>query len=268
MKFSPARSYKAHLLTVSNPLALNGKSRGLPALAFAAAISLCATNLIGTAAFAAESNGQQLEKSDEGSPEKSGWSASVAEGLEERGLNEQQRQLVIDINAYLNQLTDLKGRFLQVNPDDGQQKGKFYLKRPGRIRFDYSPPSLQKVISDGEYLSIEDRDIDTVDRYPLENTPFRILLAKDVNIVRDAIIKGVVETDQQATIAMVDRKGQALGQIEITFDKDPELQLREWKVIDAQGRTTHVILSNMVVDEKIDGKLFTLESSADPFFSP
>lgn len=268
MKFTPARCHPAPTPAASNPVVpLGPLSAGLM-LALASFIAVFAVNLNSTDALAAETTAETAEKAEDGSPEKSGWSASIAEGLDERGLTDQQKELVIAINAYLNQLTDLKGRFLQVNPDDGQQKGKFYLKRPGRIRFDYSPPSLQVVVSDGEYLSIEDRDIDTVDRFPLENTPFRILLAEDVNIVRDAIIKGVVETDQEATIAMVDRKGQALGQIEITFDKDPELRLREWKVIDAQGRTTQVILSNMVVDEKIDGKLFTLESSADPFFSP
>lgn len=205
---------------------------------------------------------------EEKSPDNSGWSASIAEGLSEQGLTEDQKKLVIEMNTYLNNMTDLKGRFIQVNPDDGQQKGKFYLKRPGRIRFDYAPPSLQVVISDGEYLSIEDRDIDTVDRYPLENTPFRILLAKEVNIVRDAIIKGVIETDEQASIIMIDRKGEALGQIELIFSKDPELRIHSWKVTDAQGRITQVILTNLRFDEKIDGKLFSLDSSADPFFNP
>lgn len=200
--------------------------------------------------------------------DKSGWSAAISDGLIEDGLTDDQKALIIKINNYLNQLTDLKGRFVQVNPDDGQQKGKFYLKRPGRIRFDYAPPSLQVIVSNGEYLSIEDRDIDSVDRYPLEKTPFRILLAADVNIVRDAVIKGVIESDEQASIIMVDRKGEALGQIELTFDKTPELQIREWKVIDVQGRTTQVILSNLQIDEKIDGKLFNLETSSTPFFNP
>ena len=201
-------------------------------------------------------------------PDKSGWSASIADGLAQSDLTDQQKQVVVQINNYLNNLTDLKGRFLQINPDDGQQKGKFFLKRPGRIRFDYSPPSLQKVISDGEYLSIEDRDIDSVDRFPLEKTPFRILLAKDVNITRDAIIKTVTETDELTSIIMQDRKGYAIGEIELIFIKDPQFELKEWKVVDAQGQTTRVILSHLNYEEKIDGKLFNLENVGNPFFSP
>ena len=176
--------------------------------------------------------------------------------------------MVLQINEYLNRLSDLNGRFLQVNPDDGRQKGKFYIKRPGRIRFDYAPPSLQVIISDGDYLSIEDRDINTVDRYPLENTPFRILLAKDVNILRDAIIKTVTETDEETSVTMIDRKGKAIGQIELFFNKNPEFELREWKVTDSSGQTTQVILSHLDYEKKIDGKLFKLETNTEDVFNP
>lgn len=207
-------------------------------------------------------------KDDKTGANNSGWSASISKALENTTLTTHQKKLVIKINNYLNQLNNIKGRFLQINPDDGKQKGKFYLKRPGRIRFDYSPPSLQVVVSNGKYLSIEDRDINSVDRFPLENTPFRILLAKEVNIVRDAVIKAVIETDERTSIILNDRKGGAIGQIELIFVRDPIFELKEWKVIDAQGQTTRVILSNLKFEEKIDGKLFTLEQNIDPFFNP
>lgn len=200
--------------------------------------------------------------------DKSGWSASIIDSLADTDLSDQQKELVSKINAYLNTMNDIKGRFLQINPDDSQQKGKFYLKRPGRIRFDYSPPSLQRVVSDGRFLSIEDRDINTVDRFPLENTPFRILLAAEVNLVRDAIIKTVIETDDEAAIIMIDRNGSAIGQIELIFTKNPEMVLKEWKVTDASDQVTRVILTNLTSEEEIDGKLFNLEQVSDPFFTP
>ncbi len=55
-------------------------------------------------------------------------------------------------------------------------KGKFLLKRPGRFRFDYSLPSKQIIISDGEYLAIQDLDLNNEDRVALDQTPFRLLL--------------------------------------------------------------------------------------------
>lgn len=208
------------------------------------------------------------DKKDQAKPDHSGWAASIVDDLKSTDLTSQQQKIVIQINSYLNNLTDLRGRFLQINPDDSQQKGKFYLKRPGRIRFDYAPPSLQRVIADGHYLIIEDRDINTEDRFPLKNTPFRILLAKDVNIVRDAIIKSVIETDEQTSVILIDRNGSAIGEIELVFTNTPKLVLKEWKVIDAQGQTTRVILSRLNFDEKIDGKLFQREKSTTPLFFP
>jgi len=210
----------------------------------------------------------QTASAQEKTPDKSGWSASISDALNRTKLTSQQKQIVIQINTYLNKLTDLKGRFLQVNPDDSQQKGKFYLKRPGLIRFDYSPPSLQRIISDGKYLIIEDRDINTVDKFPLKNTPFRILLAEQVNIVRDAFIKNVVETDELTSIILVDRNGGAIGQIELVFTKDPIFELQEWKVIDTQGQTTRVILSHLNFSEKIDKKLFIHKSEQKLFGFP
>ena len=67
-------------------------------------------------------------------------------------------------------------------------KGKFSLKRPGRFRFDYSLPSKQVIISDGEYLAIQDLDLNNEDRVALDQTPFRLLLRKDVDIARDGCI--------------------------------------------------------------------------------
>ncbi|MBO6551175.1 MAG: outer membrane lipoprotein carrier protein LolA [Rhizobiales bacterium] len=227
-----------------------------------------ATLAMSTISFASSMVFAETDKKQKAEADRSGWSASITDGLTPATMTEQQKTVVIQINEYLNKLTNLNGRFLQVNPDDGKQKGKFYIKRPGRIRFDYAPPSLQVIISDGDYLSIEDRDIDTVDRYPLENTPFRILLAKDVNILRDAIIKTVTETDEETSITMIDRKGKAIGQIELFFNKDPAFELREWKVTDSSGQITRVILSHLDYEKKIDGKLFELDVGENKIFNP
>ncbi len=222
-----------------------------------------------SAVIAADQEQNLTLESEEGklNPDQAGWSYSIVDGANEN-LSPDQRDIVIKINNYFNKVTDLRGRFIQINPDDSKQKGKFFMKRPGRIRFDYSPPSLQKIIADGEYLSIEDRDLGSVDRFPLDSTPFRILLAETVHIARDAIIRAVAETDQEVAITMLDNKGKAIGQIQLFFNKEPELELREWKVTDAQGLETRIILSHLNYDKKIDGKLFTLEDHSNPYFRP
>ncbi len=80
----------------------------------------------------------------------------------------EQVEIIQKINAYFNELKNLEGDFLQTDADDKRKKGKFYIERPGKVRFDYSLPSKQKIISNGKYLAIEDHDLNTTDRYPLE----------------------------------------------------------------------------------------------------
>ncbi len=85
----------------------------------------------------------------------SGWSAEVApnstSGLT---LDEKQTEVVKKVNEYFNALTTLKGAFVQTTADKKRMKGKFFVKKPGKFRFDYSLPSKQIIISDGEYLAI------------------------------------------------------------------------------------------------------------------
>ena len=76
----------------------------------------------------------------------------------------------------------MKGTFIQTDADNKRMKGKFFVKRPGRFRFDYSLPSKQIIVSDGENLAIQDLDLNNEDRVSLDQTPFRLLLRKDVDL--------------------------------------------------------------------------------------
>ena len=121
----------------------------------------------------------------------------------------EQIDIIQKINGYFNKLKNLEGEFLQTDADDKRKKGKFYIERPGKVRFDYSLPSKQKIISNGKYLAIEDHDLNTTDRYPLESTPFRLLLTKDVDLMRDA---NIIALDVGDNVVVVTVAGQGSGQ--------------------------------------------------------
>ncbi len=160
-------------------------------------------------------------------------------------LTPEQVDLLSRINAYLNGLENLEGRFVQTNPNSEQQQGHFYIKRPGRVRFDYASPSLLRVVSDGLYLSIEDHDLKTVDKFPLDATPIQLLLGADINLTRDAIILDMRQDENAVALILKDRTGNSGGQIQIFF-KRPELQLYEWVVTDVQGLDTRMQLADLV----------------------
>lgn len=160
------------------------------------------------------------------------------------------------INGYFNNLKNLEGDFVQTEADDKRKKGRFYIERPGKVRFDYSLPSKQKIISNGKYLAIEDHDLNTADRYPLESTPFRLLLTENVDLARDAAILAIDVGEKIVVLTLQDREGRAGGQIRLFFDW-PELTLREWIISDPQGLNTRIQLASVQLNKQVDPKLFT-----------
>jgi outer membrane lipoprotein-sorting protein len=187
----------------------------------------------------------------------SAWQAEVtpAETTENGTLPEDQQTLINKINAYMQKFNDLEGQFIQTNPDNVVQKGKFYVLRPGRMRFDYNRPSRMRIVSDGQYLSIEDHDLKTVNRYPIESTPFRMLLTKNVDLQRDARVLSLSSSDTSASIKLSDKTGQSAGEIQLFFTM-PEMELKEWVITDAQGLHTRIEISNLSFERKLANKLF------------
>ena len=159
-------------------------------------------------------------------------------------LSSEQIILLGDINTYLNSLTNLQGRFVQTDHRNEETRGRFYVRRPGRLRFDYSSPSMLRIVSDGEYLSVEDHDLKTVDKFPLNSTPIQLLLGEDVNLTRDAIILDMRQDETAVVVVIKDKSGNSPGHLQLFF-KRPELELYEWVITDAQGLDTRIQLADL-----------------------
>jgi outer membrane lipoprotein-sorting protein len=198
-----------------------------------------------------------------------GWNAEVAPS---KGvgitLDDKQLEIVKKVSTYFNELASLKGAFVQTASDNKRMKGTFYLKRPGRFRFDYALPSKQIVISDGEYLAIQDLDLNNEDRVALDQTPFRLLLRKDVDIARDARILELQEASDLIVLALQDKSPDAPGRIKLFISTQPGLEIKEWVTTDAQGVDTRVEVSQLVKGEDLDGKLFKIEPVSLNKFHP
>ncbi|HRO51129.1 MAG TPA: outer-membrane lipoprotein carrier protein LolA [Hyphomicrobium sp.] len=198
-----------------------------------------------------------------------GWDTEVATpGSSAGGLSDSQTAAIKQVDSYFNTLGDLKGAFVQTTADNKRMRGKFMMKRPGRFRFDYARPSRQIIISDGKYLAIQDLDLNNEDRVSLDQTPFRLLLRKDVDLIRDANIVEIREDAAAIELALRDKSPDAPGQIRLTLTREPELAIKEWITTDAQGLDTHVQVSELVTDETLDAKLFRIETVTFSGFHP
>ena len=186
------------------------------------------------------------------------WNQSVTKdvGVVGEQLDKKQIELVQKVNGYFNQMGDMKGLFVQTNADNKRSRGKFYVKRPGRFRFDYGAPSKLVIISDGQYLAIQDMDLKTDDRVALDNTPFRVLMRKDVDLLRDAHVRQVQDIDDIIVVALEDRNADNPGRIKLFLAKKPTLELKEWITTDPQGLDTRIELHEMVKADDLDPNLF------------
>lgn len=195
-----------------------------------------------------------------------GWNAEIAPGgTSGVTLDPAQTEIVKKINDYFNGLDNLSGRFVQTGADGKVMKGKFQMKRPGRFRFDYARPSLQVIISDGVYLAIQDHDLKNEDRVELDQTPFRLLLRKDVDLVRDAQISGVENAGDRVALTLKDKSPDASGAIRLMFATQPEFALKEWITRDAQGLDTKVEIGNLDRTTELDPKQFVIKPVGTAF---
>lgn len=202
--------------------------------------------------------GTQPGKPGEGAS--SGWSAQVAApGSTSITLDPRQTELVNSVSTYFGGIENLAGAFVQTGADQKRMRGKFYVQRPGRFRFDYALPSKQVIVSDGSYLAIQDHDLNNEDRVELDQTPFRLLLRRDVDLVRDAKIIEVQEADDLIVLAMMDKSPDTPGTIRLFLSKSPALELKEWVTTDAQGLDTRVQVSNLDKPKELDANLFKIQ---------
>ena len=169
-----------------------------------------------------------------------------------------QRALLDRISNYLSSVQTMVGKFVQVGPDGGRTEGTFYMQKPGRVRFQYNPPSPIDIVSDGSSVVVRDRKLATQDLYPLSQTPLRYLLAERIDLLRDTDVVSVGADDSFATV-VIEQKQLFVGtdRLMIMFDAK-DLTLKQWTVTDPQGFDTTVAVYNLDSTKKPDPNLFVI----------
>jgi outer membrane lipoprotein-sorting protein len=150
------------------------------------------------------------------------------------------------------------GNFVQVGPDGGRTEGTFYIQKPGKVRFEYNPPSPIDIIADGSSVVVRDRKLATQDLYPLSQTPLRYLLADRIDLLRDTDVVKVTADDIFVSV-VIEEKQVMIGthRLMIMFSAK-DLALRQWTVTDPQGYDTTVAVHNLDSTKKPDPNMFTI----------
>jgi outer membrane lipoprotein-sorting protein len=175
-----------------------------------------------------------------------------------------QKAQAAKVSAYLSSLQTLVGNFVQVGPDGSKTTGDFYIQKPGKVRFEYDPPSAVELISDGSSLAVRDRNLATQDIYPLSQTPLRYLLSDRIDLMKDTDVVSVTSDDMFISIT-IEEKQSLVGTSRLMLmvgAKDG--QLKQWTVTDPQGYDTTVAVYNLDTTRKIDPSLFKIDFTKYP----
>ncbi len=159
------------------------------------------------------------------------------------------------IEAYMNTLKTLKARFLQVGGDGSTAGGTAWISRPGRMRFQYDPPSPLLLVAGAGIVVFHDAQLEQTSNFPLSQTPLGILLADNLKLSGAVTVTGITRMPGQIQVSMVRSSSPGDGNLTLVFADQP-LQLKQWAVVDAQGRETRVSLFNIELGGSFDSNLF------------
>lgn len=184
--------------------------------------------------------------------------AKESEKSEGLVLTKEEKEEIQRINMYLNAIRNLEGDFVQIGPDGGISEGRFYLKRPGRMRFAYKKPNPILVVADGFWIGISNSQLRTTDRFPIRATPIWALVEKKVDLLKNARIIEVNFEPELWTLTIEDSKKKTNGQLTLVFQGEKPV-LKQWIVKDPQGLVTTVSLSNLVENKQANPRLFIIK---------
>lgn len=183
----------------------------------------------------------------------SAFAAAPAVAASKLGLN--------DISGYLNAITTAKTGFTQVNDDGTLSTGTLFIRRPGRMRFEYNPPEELLVLAGGGQIGIFDgkSNLESAERYPLRRTPLNLILEKNVDLARRNMVVGHDFDGTATTVTAQDPEHPEYGQLQMKFTDGP-VELRQWIVTDGQGSKTTVVLQQLERPGGLAAALFSIEN--------
>lgn len=161
-----------------------------------------------------------------------------------------------EISNYLNSITTVKTDFTQINDDGSISTGILYIRRPGRMRFEYNPPEQALVIAAASaVVIIDNKSNEPPETYPLNKTPLSLILGRNIDLTRANMVENARFDGTSTTVKARDPERPETGFIELTFTDTPA-ELRQWTIYDNGGGKTTVILGAFETGMSLPNTLF------------
>ena len=176
----------------------------------------------------------------------------------DQNLSQFDQAILTRISQKIDEIETIESNFVQIGPDGSERKGKFYLKRPGLMRFDYSDDSKQKVIVNGYWMVFVDEKSGLQERYPVDSTPLGALLTEKVDLATSNYVVAQKQIGDALHILLRDQAQPEQGSVLAVIGVGDGV-LRAWNVTDEQGLITYVRLDDIVLNKKLSRSLFRVD---------
>jgi outer membrane lipoprotein-sorting protein len=157
--------------------------------------------------------------------------------------------------AWLQDLKTLKARFIQTSNDGRQLSGDFLLWRPGRMRFQYDAPITDFIVAYGRKKYYYDGEMKEQSNTLIGNSLADFFLREDISFTGDLTVSGTSRDGGLLQVTLVETREPEIGSLTLGFAENP-LQLKKWRIVDAQGAITEVELFDVKTGLKLDDDLF------------
>ena len=131
------------------------------------------------------------------------------------------RAAIAQAEAYLNRITTLHARFIQVGPNGEMAEGDLYLSRPGRMRIEYDPPVPLLLIAADDWLAYQDKELEEVTYLPLSSTPATFLLQEKIRLGGDITVTKAEKTPGATRIWLARADDPGAGTLALVFSAAP-----------------------------------------------
>lgn len=173
-------------------------------------------------------------------------------------------QKTIDrLQQYLSGLTTIVSDFTQVAPDGTLASGKFFMERPGKMRWQYNPPTPILMVSNGSTLVYYDIELEQVNNIRLDSTLIGFLAQPEIRFDERVGIRELSNKAGVIRITLAQRDKPNEGQLMLEFSDKP-LLIRNMIITDATNQTTSVSLNNARYGVKLDDELFIFRDPRKP----
>jgi outer membrane lipoprotein-sorting protein len=163
---------------------------------------------------------------------------------------------VAGVESYVNSIRTLQARFVQTNPNGSVVQGTLYIRRPGRMRFQYDAPSQLKIVADGTQVTMWDPTTKDFGQWPLGWTAASFLTKEPFQLSGDITVEAQQrQADGVLALTLVQTKRPQEGKVIVRVSENP-MQLRGWTIVDNRGNQVNVTLTDFKAGVQLADSLF------------